>query len=78
MMKLKEVKKAIKERRKEENINTKAKISSIEQQLKEIHSTMQIDSFNVTWQASEKKLKTVLQHWLQLEDDQVRQKSREN
>ena len=72
----KEIKKAIKEWRKHDSISTKAKISSIMQQLQEIHSSMGSDSLNTEWQAKE-KTKSELAHRLSLEEDQYGQKSRE-
>jgi len=51
---LKETKLAIKKWRKKDSINTKAHISSIRKQLKELHLSMGFDSFNVEWQAKEK------------------------
>ena len=66
---LKDIKKAIKEWKKKDNISTKAKLSSIRNQPKEVHQSMGAQSLTSKWQTEERKLTSELSHWLKLEEE---------
>jgi len=70
--KLKDIKKAIKEWRKNDNISTKSKLSSIRNQLQEVHQAMGTQFLTSKWQAEERELKSELTYWLQLEEEEYR------
>jgi len=64
VQKLKEVKKAIKEWRKNDSVSTKSTILSLRQRLKAIQESLGTDTCNTHLQQQEKDLKIDLHNWL--------------
>ena len=75
VVKLKKLKEAIKEWRKETTISLKSKVNEIRREIKDIHEALRAEPMNPTLHGKDLELQPQLGSWLAKEEEEIRQKS---